>query len=279
MKSNYYCTVAGLPDITLDDNKLSYTVGDMKEELYLELDKKDTALLDLFYLKYDNKNLLSLLREDQAEIDPRGVFTAEKLEEMIALVRDGEETVDGMPQYLVDAVVAYLDDKDKVVGNWEDRMASAYYNYAIHAKNPFISSWFAYNLNVNNIQLALAARRHDMPYQEQIVGFTEVSKTLRVSNARDFGLSADLDYIDALIKIDEISDLVERERKTDLLKWNWVEEHSFFDYFTIERLFVFLVQLEMVERWLLLDKELGNQQFRAIIQSFKDDVQIPEEFR
>lgn len=279
MKSNYYCTVAGLPDITLDDNKLSHTVGDMKEDLYLELDSKDKALLDLFYLKFDNKNLLALLQEEQPELDARGVFTGEELQDIIALVRDGEEKVDGVPQYLVEAVVAYIDDKDKVVTNWEDRMASAYYCYAMQAKNKFISSWFAYNLNVNNILLALAARRHDMPYTEQIVGFTEISKTLRTSNARDFGLSVELDYIDDLMKIDEISDLVERERKTDMLKWDWMEEESFFDYFTIERLFVFVVKLEMIERWLALDKELGNQQFRAIIQSFKDDVQIPEEFR
>jgi len=82
-----------------------------------------------------------------------------------------------------------------------------------------------------------------------------------------------------LLKLDEMVDLVERERKTDLLKWEWMEEASFYDYFSLERLFVFLLKLEMIERWISLDKIKGNQKFRAIIDSLKNDVQIPEEFK
>jgi hypothetical protein len=58
-----------------------------------------------------------------------------------------------------------------------------------------------------------------------------------------------------------------------------MEEQTFFDYFTVERLFVFLAQLEMVERWILLDKERGNRMFRSLIDSLKNEVQIPAEFR
>lgn len=72
---------------------------------------------------------------------------------------------------------------------------------------------------------------------------------------------------------------MDRERKIDLLKWNWLDEESFFNYFTIERIFVFLLQLEMIERWISLDKEKGKELFKAMIQSLKNDVQIPEEFR
>ena len=43
--------------------------------------------------------------------------------------------------------------------------------------------------------------------------------------------------------------------------------------------FVFLLQLEMIERWISLDKEKGNELFRSMIQNLKDEVQIPEEFR
>ena len=73
--------------------------------------------------------------------------------------------------------------------------------------------------------------------------------------------------------------LVDREKKLDQLRWDWMEEATFFDYFTVERLFVFLLQLEMIERWISLDKEKGNQLFRSIIAALKDEVQIPAEFR
>ena len=50
--SNYYYLVAGLPSVSLDDGKLSYTVENFKSELYPSLSDKDKKLIDLFYLKF-----------------------------------------------------------------------------------------------------------------------------------------------------------------------------------------------------------------------------------
>lgn len=102
---------------------------------------------------------------------------------------------------------------------------------------------------------------------------------MRTSSARDFGLSGEVDVFESLVKISEITELVEREKKLDALRWNWMEEAIFFDYFTVERIFAFLLKLEMIERWISLDKERGNQLFRSIIESLKNEVQIPAEFR
>ena len=63
--SNYYYLVAGLPSVSLDDGKLSYTVENFKSELYPSLSDKDKKLIDLFYLKFDNINLLKLLNSDR----------------------------------------------------------------------------------------------------------------------------------------------------------------------------------------------------------------------
>ncbi len=48
--SQYYYLVTGLPELSLDDNKLNYTVGDFKTEFYPQLSKEDQALVDLYYL-------------------------------------------------------------------------------------------------------------------------------------------------------------------------------------------------------------------------------------
>jgi hypothetical protein len=58
-----------------------------------------------------------------------------------------------------------------------------------------------------------------------------------------------------------------------------MEDNTFFNYFTIEKIFVFLMKLEMIERWVSLDKEKGNELFRQLIDQLKDEVQIPQEFR
>ena len=41
MSKYYYYLVAGLPELTLEDSKLSYTVADFKAELYPDLSDED----------------------------------------------------------------------------------------------------------------------------------------------------------------------------------------------------------------------------------------------
>jgi hypothetical protein len=277
--SAYYYLVAGLPDISLEDGKLSYTISDFRAESYGDLSAKDQALIDLFYLKYDHADLLSLLKDKDAVTQGKGNFSSEDLIQLIASVKEGEKPDAKFPSYLYDFITQYLALPADELYKAENLLASAYYAYAMKSKNPFIASWFEFNLNINNILAAFAARKYKMNVAEVIVGDTEVCEMLRTSNARDFGLSETLDYFEPLQRLVETDDLVEREKKVDQLKWKWLEDASFFHYFTVERLFVFLLQLEMIERWVLLDKEKGSELFRQMIQNLKDEVQIPEEFR
>mgnify|MGYP000292504599 FL=1 len=277
--STYYCLVAGLPDISLDDGKLSYSVADFKSELYPELSVQDRKLIDLFYLKFDNTDLLKLLKNKDAATEGRGNFSSEELLQLIDAVRDGDIPDKRFPSYLVDFVTQYFRLSQEELYRAEDILASLYFSYGMACRNAFIASWFEFNLNLNNILAALAARKYKMDVSNVIVGETSICEQLRTSNARDFGLNETLEYFETLQRISDIEELVEREKKVDTLKWKWLEDESFFHYFTIERVFVFLMQLEMIERWISLDKEKGNELFRKMIQDLKNEVQIPEEFR
>ena len=280
MSKYYYYLVAGLPELTLEDSKLSYTVADFKAELYPDLSDEDRRLIDLFYLKFDNANVLKLLKDKDAAIDSRGNYSAEELAEFISSLKDGDEVADAVfPSYLSTFISEYFNPPAEDDFLHEDRLAALYYAYAMKCRNKFVSSWFAFNLTMNNVLVALTARKFKMDIAPLIVGDTEVCEALRTSGARDFGLTGEVDFLDQLVKISETEELVEREKKIDQLRWNWMEEATFFNYFTVERLFVFLLQLEMIERWISLDKEKGNQLFRSIIATLKDEVQIPAEFR
>lgn len=277
--STYYCLVAGLPDISLDDGKLSYSVSDFKAELYPDLSTQDRKLIDLFYLKFDNTAILKLLKNKDAVIEDKGNFSAEELLQLIEAVREGDTPDKKYPSYLVNFVSQYLQLSQDELYRADDLLAALYYSYGMSSNNAFIASWFEFNLNLNNILAALAARKYKLEVSSVIVGATSICEQLRTSNARDFGLNEILEYFEALQRIADIEELVEREKKVDMLKWKWLEDESFFHYFTIERIFVFLMQLEMIERWISLDKEKGNELFRKMIQDLKNEVQIPEEFR
>lgn len=282
--SQYYYLVTGLPELTLEDNKLNHTVADFKTEFYPLLSGSDKRLVDLFYLQYDNRNLLRLLKDNAAATDPRGVFKSECFLDVIRQYKEDDGVISvthGLPKYMVAFIVDYFKQKegdatiDEVA--LEDKLSALYYSHAMKCGNGFVSSWFEFNLNVKNILSAINARKFKIEVPPVIVGDTPVCEALRMSNARDFGLAGELDYLDEVLKIGETHNLIEREKKVDQLKWKWMEDKTFFEYFSIERLYVFLLQVELVERWLSLDKDKGNRMFRDIIASFKNDVKVPDE--
>ena len=70
--SKYYYLISGLPNIALDDSKLAYSVCEFRTEIEDMLSSKDKKLIDLFYLKYDNINLLAHAKRPDSDPDQRG---------------------------------------------------------------------------------------------------------------------------------------------------------------------------------------------------------------
>ena len=279
MKKNYYYLIAGLPELSLDDSKLGISVREFRELYYPELADDDRNLLDLIYLSYDNANLLTLLKDKEAAIAEGGLYTSEELLGIIEAAR-AEETPDHRyPRYMYDFVAQVENEENAAEGIFpEDRLAQLYYAHAMNQGNVFIERWFAFNLDFNNFLTAITARRYNLDVKPLIVGDNEVAKALRTSNSRDFGLTGVMDGFEEVMRISEIENLVERERKLDVLKWEWMEENSFFDYFTVEKLFSFLVKIQIIERWITLDAEAGGEMLRGMIRQLKDEVKVPQEF-
>lgn len=277
--SKYYYLIAGLPDLTLEDNKLNYTVQSFREELYPELSRSDRNLIDLFYLNFDNSNILALLKDPDSELVREGLYSKEELLGLIDTIKLNETKPVGFPSYLVNFLSAYLEGKYEQAPLLDNILTGLYLQYALKSKNKFINEWFTFNQTLNNLFIAFTARKHNFEYKDQLVGRDAVTEQIRESNARDFGLSSSIDYLNTITRLVDEDDLAVREKQLDQIRWNWLEEKSFFHYFSIERLFVFLQQIVMVERWLLLDKEEGNKYFRKIIDTLRGEVQLPVEFR
>ena len=280
MKKNYYYLIAGLPELSLDDSKLGTTIREFRELYYPDLSDDDRALLDLIFLSSDNANLLALMKDKEAATVEGGLYTSEELLGIIEAAR-AEETPDRQyPRYMYDFVAQMESEESAAEGIFpEDRLAQLYYAHAMSQGNAFVERWFAFNLDLNNFLTAITARRYDLDVKPLIVGDNEVAKALRTSNSRDFGLTGVMDGFEEVMRISEIENLVERERKLDVLKWEWMEENSFFDYFTVEKLFAFLVKIQIIERWISLDAEAGGEMLRGMIRQLKEEVKVPQEFR
>lgn len=153
--------------------------------------------------------------------------------------------------------------------SWEDRLAALYYEYAMKCGNKFVADWFELNLNINNVLTAITCRKYGFDKANYIVGHNEIAENIRTSNARDFGLGDSVEYLPELQRIAEETDLIVREKKIDLLKWKWLDDNTFFKTFDIESVFAYLLKLEMIERWVTLDKARGEKTFRELVGAMK----------
>ena len=268
--SNYYCLVAGLPDVDFDGGKCNFSIERFREEIYPELSKEDLHCIDTFFYAWDNENILRILSEgNDIELSRKGCFSLEELVDIIGSVKEGDSRKNDIPSYLYDFLAYYFDNEAREDIIWSDVLSRYYFDYATKSSNEFVAAWFEYNLNVNNILVALLARKYKMNVAECVIGDNEVADSLRTSGARDFGLGSSLDYFDSVVRLSENDDFREREHMLDELRWKWLEDNSVFNYFTVERLFVFLQKLDIIARWSLLDETTGMQKYNELIEGLK----------
>jgi hypothetical protein len=89
-----------------------------------------------------------------------------------------------------------------------------------------------------------------------------------------------LDYLPELMRVAEETDLLMRERRLDVMKWNWLEEETFFRTFDFESVFAYLLRLEMLERWATLDAAAGEKTFRSMVGALKKgSAAVLDEFK
>ena len=375
----YHHLIAGLPDITLDDSKQAYSVYDFKEEVYGILSRRDKTLLNLFFLKYDNLNLLRWLENEEAELDERGTFSKKDFEALFTTIkekerrkeekktgkkrakkREKEEEIEEneemeedfdqkeennrpkkMAPYFAEFFRRYIektakenpedsgdsensedsdftwnakslelqeeteidesentdtawkaelfesyrdkikkDDLDNPDIAWEDILSALYYAYAMKKGNSFISEWFEMNLNIKNILTAITCRKYGLDKNIYIIGNNDIAKALKTSNAKDYNLGDDTRYVSTVFKLAEESDLVMREKRVDVIKWEWLDYNTIFKVFGIESIYTYLLKTEMIERWVGLDRVAGENTFRELILAMKRESNSAlEEFK
>lgn len=277
---NYYCYIAGMPDIQIDNAKSIPAQEEILDELKQILSKGDMALLNLLRLKYDNDNLLKYLDNRDVELNPLGTLTTQDWTELIDLIDNSDELNPArdrrLLKYMLDFYTTIRNEQnEEKIEFHEDFLAALYYKYGMECKNKFVAEWFEFNLNINNILTALTCRKYGWDVKSAIVGDNIVAETIRNSvSARDFNLKTEIDYFDTLVSISETANLLDREHRIDALKWNWLEENTFFSSFSIEKVLSFWLRCELMHRWDNLSMEEGAEIFRQMINDLKKDVKF-----
>lgn len=277
--ANYYCMIAGLPDIDLQDAKPGMTVEQMREQCEEQLTSQDKKLLFYFFLHTDCINLVKLLKNPEANIDQWGNFTREQLQDLITSATELNFNVHRFPAFMSVFAREYAFNKDKADYFPEDEIAFQFLNYSIRTcPNRMMRRWYKLNLDITNILTAMLARTQGWSVGNFVKGEGEVQEMIRENKTKDFNLAHELEYIPQLMKIVEEDDPVRKEKMIDAFKWVWLDERTFFEPFSMEAVFAYLCKLQMQERWAKLDVEQGKETFQRIIDNLRGEARVPEEF-
>lgn len=279
--ANYYCLMAGLPEIELSDTKPGYDMSELTEQLRESLSDRDARLMaDYFFLLRDCRNLVALLKDAQAEVELTGNYTMEQYQDLITSARELNFNVHRYPVFLSEFARHWELNKD-VKGYFpEDDILYRFYDFAIRTcRNGFVRRWYQLNMDVNNILTALLARTQGWNVGDFVKGDGEVQEQIRENSTKDFVLSIDMDNIEELKRIVEQTDPVQKEKMIDAFKWKWLDDQTVMEPFSIDSVFAYMCKLEMQYRWARLDVEKGKEHFQRIIDNLRGEARVPDEYK
>ncbi len=267
---NYYCLVAGLKEYTLDADTKGFDAKGIVEEILEELSSADAKAVRLLYGYYDCENLIAC-RAGRSSYNELGTIPAEELESEL---NDPTQLPARMARVVKAFAVAQeeqTEENEWIAGmplerGFERLLLEAYYEECAHSSSAFLKAWAAFDRTLRNISAAAVARTLDRAVDTVTVGKGDIVEALERSSAADFGLRGELPYIDAVIAaVNDESNMVEKEHKIDLIRWEQAVNLAAQSYFDINAILSYLVRVNIVSRWAKLDEARGREMFKRIM--------------
>lgn len=263
-ETNYYSLVAGLREYTLDADTKGFDATEIVAEILEELSKSDARAVRLMYAYYDCENLIAR-KASRAAYNPLGNIAAEELDDELSSPKRVAEPMARVIRAYADPEGEWAEGLD-MTQSFEKALLAAYYEACSNANCRFLREWAEFDRTLRNVSAAAVARSLGRPIDSVTVGGGEVVEQLQRSSAADFGLRGEVAYIDAVIAaVNDEQNLLEKEHKIDMVRWEQALELAGFDYFNINAILSYLARINIVARWSLLDAKRGREMLQRIM--------------
>ena len=263
-EKNYYSLVAGLREYALDADTKGFNATEIVAEILEELSASDASAVRLMYAYYDCENLIAR-RASRAAYNPLGNIAAEELDDELSSPKRVAEPMARVIRAYADPEGEFAEGLD-MTQSFEKSLLVAYYEACRSSKSRFLREWAEFDRTLRNVSAAAVARSVGRPIDSVTVGEGEVVEQLQRSSAADFGLRGEVAYIDAVIAaVNDEQNLLEKEHKIDMVRWEQALELAGFDYFNINAILSYLARINIVARWSLLDAKRGREMLQRIM--------------
>ena len=263
--NSYYALVAGFKEYALDGELKGFDIEAILSEVFEVLSSKDKNTVELLYAYYDCENLISR-HNGSSTYNALGRLSNEEVEEAL---RQPSRLIAPLAKVVRDyASLNEEDDAEEVDLSqpFAQALMTAYYNACAASGSRLLREWSTMDRTIRNIVAATLARRQGVAIESVVVGEDSVTESLVRSSAADFGLRAELPFVEQLVAaVADEQNMVEKERKIDNIRWAELSELATFDYFDLNAVIAYLVKVNMVARWAALDAKVGREMFDRLV--------------
>ena len=273
-KRKYHYLVAGLADLIFDNNKSSLDMGEFREELKIALHPADYSLVSILFLPVDNKNFITFSEGKEASWESLGNYTLQDFEEQKWNIHSIQKEDRILPDYMVELLADRVN-SEKALSSLEMEMilSEGYVSMALDSGNSFLEKWVSFDRDINNIFTLINSKTLNLDPGSFIIGNDPFSRELKDISERgkDFIIPAEPDYASGIFKIAVENEFLEKERRIDIARWDFIDSVTFFEYFTIDLILGYLIKLSIVLRWKKLDPETG----KILLQKLIEEMEAP----
>ena len=262
--SSYYALVAGLREYSLDAETKGFDIEEILAEVKEALSSSDMKVVELLYAYYDCENLISR-HNGSSTFNPLGRLSSEEVSEEL-------KAPSRLVAPLAKVVRAYASPESEEAEDFDltqpfaKALMNAYYSCCEASKSRLLREWSKCDRTIRNIVAATLARKQGVTIEAVVVGEDSVTESLLRSSAADFGLRAELPYVEAIVSaVADERNFIEKERKIDNIRWAELSELATFDYFDLNAVIAYLVKVNMVARWAALDAKVGREMFDRLV--------------
>jgi len=176
----------------------------------------------------------------------------------------------------VSQIISSLDDKDRRYVDWlrfgleGDNLSPHFYRVISKNKIKFLRLYFGFDLMLRNIQAAYISRKRNVDPSPYLVGENDIVEALKKNKAPDFGITSEIEFAGKLLQIFEMSDILDREKALDLLRWEEAEKICVFNYFDMNVILSYILRAFILKRWRSMDKSQGEMLFRKYVEEMKN---------
>lgn len=152
-----------------------------------------------------------------------------------------------------------------IIPGIQKKLDEGFFRLIMEQGNEFLRGYYTFQYDLDNLLAFIKSGIHGKDQQEFITGETPHAQHLRQYAGRNLVKDPEMELFEEITSITGNTSFAEEEKLIDQLRWRVIEEMNRFNYFTVDQVLGYLLQMQIAHRWEQLDRESGEQQLRKLI--------------